>query len=60
MNRTFLSLLDINHVDEKTQTRREKGVFLEKNGTLGVKKWLLNGEVIAFTSSFDSFYTLKA
>ena len=60
MNRTFLLLLDINHVDEKTQTRREKSDFWEKNGTLGVKKWLLNGKVIAFTSSFDSFYTLKA
>ena len=53
-------MLDINHVDEKTQTRRAKSDFWEKNGTLGVKKWLLNGEVIAFTSSFDSFYTLKA
>ena len=53
-------MLDINHVDEKTQTRREKSDFWEKNGTLGVKKWLLNGEVIAFTSSFDSFYTQKA
>ena len=42
------------------QTRREKGVYLEKNGTLGVKKWLFNGKVIAFTSSFDSFHTLKA
>ena len=42
------------------QTRREKGDFFEKNGTLGVEKWLLSGKVIAFTSSFDSFHTLKA
>ena len=42
------------------QTRREKSDFGEKNGTLGVKKWLLNCKTIAFTLSFDSFFTLKA
>ena len=42
------------------QIRREKGVFFEKKGTLGVKKWLSSGKVIAFISSFDSFHTLKA
>ena len=45
---------------KKRKLGEEKVFFLEKNGTLGVKKWLLNGEVIAFTSSFDSFYTMKA
>ena len=39
---------------------REKGVFSEKNDVREVKKWLLNCKTIAFTLSFDSFYTLKA
>ena len=59
-NRTFWWFGGKKNVHEKMQTRREKGAFLEKNDVWEVKKWLLNCKTIAFTLSFDSFYTLKA